>query len=95
MGKMGMGELVVLFVGLAAILALFGWVSRVMERGKRRFEVEKNANRPAPSTTIAKEVKVIEKEKIIERQIVVVRCQFCRKTTPVELRTCEHCGAPQ
>ncbi len=70
-----MGELVVLFISLAAIGALFVWVSRVIERGKRRFEVEGNANRPAPLTT-TKEVKVIEKEKIVERQIVVIRCQF-------------------
>lgn len=94
MGKLGMGELVVLFAGLAIVLAFFGWVSRVMERGKRRFEAEKSASRP-PETTTIKEVKVIEKEKIIERQVVVVRCKFCSKTTPVELRACEHCGAPQ
>lgn len=90
MVKIGMGELVVLFVGLATVL--FGWVSRVMERGKRRFEAEKNAARPAPATP-TKEVKVIEKEKIIERQVVVIRCQYCKKLTPTDLKTCENCGA--
>lgn len=30
---------------------------------------------------------------VVERQIVVVRCRFCTKLTPVDRATCESCGA--
>ncbi len=30
---------------------------------------------------------------VIERQVVVARCRFCRQLTPVDRPTCEHCGA--
>jgi hypothetical protein len=32
--------------------------------------------------------------KLVERQVVVVRCKFCKQLAPVDLPTCEHCGAP-
>ncbi len=32
--------------------------------------------------------------KLVERQIVVVRCKFCKQLSPVDLPTCEHCGSP-
>ncbi|MBL8604326.1 MAG: hypothetical protein JNK72_20545 [Myxococcales bacterium] len=32
-------------------------------------------------------------EKVIERQVLVVRCQFCRKLTPVDMSECKECGA--
>lgn len=41
---------------------------------------------PAPSRQIERHV--------VERQVVVIRCKFCRKLTPVDHATCEHCGAP-
>lgn len=31
----------------------------------------------------------------IERQVVVVRCKFCQKLTPVDLERCKNCGAPK
>lgn len=31
--------------------------------------------------------------KVVERQIVVVRCKYCKQLTPVDNSTCEHCGA--
>lgn len=33
-------------------------------------------------------------ERVIERQILVTRCQFCGELTPVDLKTCAGCGAP-
>lgn len=33
-------------------------------------------------------------ERVVERQIVVTRCKFCRGMTPVDASTCQHCGAP-
>lgn len=32
-------------------------------------------------------------ERIVERQVVVMRCRFCKKLTPVDLTACESCGA--
>lgn len=31
----------------------------------------------------------------IERQVVVVRCKYCGKLTPVDLERCKSCGAPK
>lgn len=31
----------------------------------------------------------------IERQVVVVRCKYCGKLTPVDLERCKNCGAPK
>lgn len=31
----------------------------------------------------------------IERQVVVVRCKYCGKLTPVDLEKCKNCGAPK
>ncbi len=32
-------------------------------------------------------------EKVIERQVLVVRCQYCRALTPADMATCKECGA--
>jgi len=32
--------------------------------------------------------------RIVERQVVVTRCKFCNDMTPVDAKTCQHCGAP-
>lgn len=32
-------------------------------------------------------------EKVIERQVLVVRCQYCRSLTPADVNTCKDCGA--
>lgn len=34
-------------------------------------------------------------EKVIERQVLVVRCAYCKKLTPADLSACEQCGAKQ
>ena len=31
-------------------------------------------------------------EKIIERQVIVARCRFCKELTPVDLEACKNCG---
>jgi hypothetical protein len=33
------------------------------------------------------------RETHVERQVVVSRCKFCNKLTPVDADTCSHCGA--
>jgi rRNA maturation endonuclease Nob1 len=30
---------------------------------------------------------------VIERQVVVMRCRFCKELTPAELSACKSCGA--
>ena len=30
---------------------------------------------------------------VVERQTVVMRCQYCGNMTPVDLQGCQHCGA--
>jgi hypothetical protein len=37
--------------------------------------------------------RVITKEKVIERQVMVTRCKFCGQITPLDLNNCEKCGA--
>ncbi len=32
-------------------------------------------------------------ERIVERQVLVERCTFCGKLTPVDLEACAECGA--
>jgi len=32
-------------------------------------------------------------ERIVERQVLVTRCRFCTKLTPVDLTACAECGA--
>lgn len=46
-----------------------------------------SANGPAQMHTV-------EKYSLVERQIVVVRCRFCKELTPVDGATCKNCGAP-
>ena len=32
-------------------------------------------------------------ERVVERQVLVTRCKFCKQITPVDLSECENCGA--
>lgn len=37
--------------------------------------------------------KVVEKTThVVERQVVVMRCKYCSKLAPVDLKACESCG---
>lgn len=37
--------------------------------------------------------RTVEKEThLVERQVVVMRCRYCSKLTPVDLKACEGCG---
>lgn len=48
---------------------------------------------PQTPTAYAPAAPVVEK--IIERQVLVVRCAYCKKLTPADLTSCEQCGARQ
>jgi hypothetical protein len=42
---------------------------------------------------LARAQQPVTTEKIVERQVLVTRCRFCKKLTPVDLGACEVCGA--
>jgi hypothetical protein len=46
---------------------------------------------PAPSSGTSSSTYV--ERKVVERQVVVVRCKYCKQYAPVDKPTCEHCGA--
>lgn len=48
----------------------------------------------APTTTGTPQVQTYVERQLVERQVVVARCKFCKQLTPVDRRTCSHCGAP-
>lgn len=93
MGRVGPMELLLLVailgVPLVAVALLLGWVRAVARRGaaRRQHEQALRANRephraPPP-----------ERERVIERQVIVTRCKFCQNLTPVDLSACKECGA--
>ncbi len=57
------------------------------ERRRARVHAEEHAK------AHAKFGGAVERERIIERQVVVTRCQFCGELTPVDLTACAACGA--
>lgn len=91
MGRFGFTEILI----VVAVLGLVIWVRHVMNKGKARFEAERRAReaaRPVAQPAVVT-ANVVEREKVIERQVVVTRCGFCKKLTPVDLTACENCGA--
>ena len=57
------------------------------ERRRVRIHAEEHAK------ALAKHGGVIQRERVVERQIVVAHCQFCGELTPVDLTACSACGA--
>jgi hypothetical protein len=54
---------------------------------------EEPAPAPAPAEAPAPEAPVQVIERIVERQVLVIRCKFCQGLSPVELEKCKSCGA--
>jgi len=55
---------------------------------ERRLDAKDNASSdPAPLRE-----RIVEK--VIERQVIVMRCAYCKALTPVDLRECQFCGGP-
>lgn len=52
---------------------------------------------PAPTTPPARAEPaphvLVERERIIEREVLVMRCRYCAKLMPVDLSACRECGA--
>ena len=52
----------------------------------------KQPTAPPPSTSPEKPQATIHSKEVIERQVVVVRCQYCNNLYPVETLKCPRCG---
>ncbi|MBK6520749.1 MAG: hypothetical protein IPM79_12500 [Polyangiaceae bacterium] len=35
---------------------------------------------------------IVSSDRLVERQVLVMRCPFCKKLTPADLKECENCG---
>ncbi len=67
-----------------------GWLKAAWRDHPLLFE---HAVPPPPTSQPAPTSQTYVERKVVERQIVVVRCRFCRQLSPVDRPTCEHCGA--
>ena len=91
------------FVWIAWTIGVVVHVSYVMAMGRERVAVEaeqraarlaaeqgreeKNARQPRQASP------VVVHERVVERQVVVTRCRYCKELTPVDLGECKSCGA--
>jgi hypothetical protein len=85
-GSIGPGELLILAIILVGIVA-----ARWFLRGSR---AGLGSETPAPHRSApAAAPHVVERERVVERQVVVMRCQHCGELTPADLSACKNCGA--
>lgn len=81
MGRVGPLELLLLALILALpVLLVVAVIGVLVNRGRQR-----GAHPTAPAAP--------GREQVIERQVLVQRCRFCQKLTPVDLSACAECGA--
>ena len=87
--------LIIVGVPLVLVVLFFSWVGRVMRRGAERRERERQAAERAAAARArpASVERHVEKERVIERQVLVMRCAYCKKLTPADLSACSECGA--
>ena len=86
-----------LLIGLSIYVALTFAVLIIRffaerDQANRNDESKDVGQANPPSEEIEPEVKIV-KEKVIERQTLVIRCQFCGTLTPADLKACKECGA--
>lgn len=67
-----------------------GWLQAAWSRHRYLFETPP-PELPQSSHSSAPIIQIERIEKQV--QIVVIRCKYCSKLTPVDRATCEHCGA--
>ena len=88
---------------IAWAIGVVAHVSYVVAMGRERVAVEaeqqaarlaaeqrreeKDARRPLQASP------VVVSERVVERQVVVTRCRYCKELTPVDLVECKSCGA--
>lgn len=88
MGNIGPGEL--LFFALLAMVAA-GTLVLVRKLSSGNDAPARREPSP-PNPPPAPAERLVEREKIIERQVLVTHCRFCNALTPVDLSACKHCG---
>jgi hypothetical protein len=95
--------------GLRVVFALFSVLSFVHahqvkkatakreeeDEFRRRAAIMAEENEKARRSSAREEgERVVERrERIVERQILVTHCKFCKELTPVDLSECKSCGA--
>jgi hypothetical protein len=93
------------FVGWVLVFLIFV-VDTVRVGAKRSHRKAKRQATPASAVasppspkpverggTTGGAVNVIREREIIERQVLVMRCPYCKELTPVDLSDCRSCGA--
>jgi hypothetical protein len=91
MGNIGVTEILVL--GLIALVAIV--LVRRFARGLSQDARSEPAARTAQTAAPAPKENdgLVERERVIERQVLVMRCKFCGELTPMDLVSCKSCGA--
>ena len=79
----GYAAWIIVLVILVAQTIRIGEYRRAQAAQKRAAAGALASPSPAPS---------VEKV-IVERQVVVTRCRYCKELTPVDLTECKSCGA--
>ena len=101
-------KLKVLFTGSSVRVEFGHWLSGEADLEKCREDFTRTArgiaraiNASAERRAKKRAAKKLKKKPTgvrrhtIERQVVVVRCKYCGKLTPVDLEKCKSCGAPK
>ena len=78
------------FLCSSCSLALAPGTQRCGRCGTGVVKSRKRGSRAKPAKPVA-EPRVVER--VVERQVLVTRCQYCKKLTPVDLTECKQCGA--
>jgi hypothetical protein len=81
--------LTLMVIGLVALIAgAFMPAQRAASDGERATTQKSKKHKKKAETQEAN-------AKLIERQVLVVRCKYCQKLTPADLSECENCGGLQ
>jgi hypothetical protein len=91
------------FVWIAWTIGVVTHVSYVMAMGRECVAVEAEQRAARLAVEQGREEKdarqprqaspVVVHERVVERQVVVTRCRYCKELTPVDLGECKSCGA--
>jgi len=92
-----------IMVGIVLLMVAAVWVRGVIARGER-ISAAQAAERAARRAALPSDPEEVEEADptetprpvvthVIERQVVVVRCKFCKVLTPVDRDTCKECGS--
>ena len=92
-GSIGPGELLILCLLALAAFGVIRWVAATTRRGAARAARLRDQAGAGPSPAVREAPQIVDREKVIERQIIVAHCKYCQELTPVDLSKCKSCGA--